>query len=210
MMENPHKLQRGRLVKSLRAQFLVGFFIMVPIAASILILVWLFNSIDNLIQPLLRLMFSRTIPGVGFAIVIVLIYLLGVVASNVVGRRMLRYGESLLAKVPVFRQLYTSIKEITTSFNTPNQTEFIRVVLVEFPRKGMKAIGFVTNEWHDESGEKLLNVFIPTTPNPTTGFLQIVKEEDVTRTKMSVKDAFKVVISAGKVSPSGNNSSSKQ
>lgn len=87
------------------------------------------------------------------------------------------------------------------SFSASNQTGFMQVVLVEFPRKGMQAIGFVTNESYDRSGEKLLNVFIPTAPNPMTGFLEIMKEQEVTRTSMSVENAFRMIISAGKVLP---------
>jgi uncharacterized membrane protein len=123
------------------------------------------------------------------------------IARNVVGKRILRYGNSLLNRVPVFRWLYNGIKQVMESFSAPNKTGFMQVVLVEFPRKGIRAIGFVTNEITDEAGEKLLSVLIPTSPNPTTGFLQIVREEDIIRTKLSVDDAVKMVVSAGRMTP---------
>jgi len=143
---------------------------------------------------------GRTIPGLGLAIMILLIYLAGVVATNVIGRRLIRYGESLLARVPLFRYLYTGIKQILESFAAPAGGGFLQVVLVEFPKKGMRAIGFVTSESPVESGEKLLNVFIPTSPNPTSGYLEIVRESDVVRTNISIDDALKMVLSGGKVS----------
>jgi uncharacterized membrane protein len=87
------------------------------------------------------------------------------------------------------------------SFSAPDKTGFMQVVLVEFPRKGIRAIGFITNEITDETGEKLLSVLIPTAPNPTTGFLQIVREEDIIRTKLSVDEAVKMVVSAGRMTP---------
>jgi len=103
--------------------------------------------------------------------------------------------------VPVVRPLYSGIKQVLESFSSPGTTGFMQVVLVEYPRKGIKAIGFITNELTDSSGQKLINVFIPTAPNPTTGFLQIVKEEEVTRTRLSVDDAIKMVVSVGRTTP---------
>jgi len=191
----------GRLGKKLRRQFLTGILVIVPIGATILILVWIFTTIDNILQPAVRSVWGHTIPGVGFGITIVLIYLVGIIASNVGGRRLIHYGESLLAKVPVFRLLYSGIKQILESFSAPGKAGFLQVVLVEFPRKGMMTIGFVTNESSDESGKKLLNIFIPTSPNPTSGFLQIAGEAEVIRTNISVDDALKMVVSGGKVSP---------
>lgn len=188
------------LVRKLRGQFLAGILITVPIGATILILVWIFNTIDNILRPTITSIWGHSIPGVGFGITIVLIYLIGVIASDVGGRKLINFGESLLAKVPIVKQLYSGIKQILESFSSPSQARFMHVVLVEFPRKGMRAIGFVTHETIDNSGRKLLNVFIPTAPNPTTGFLQLMRESEVIRTNISVDDAIKMVISAGRVS----------
>jgi uncharacterized membrane protein len=187
--------------KTLRGQFITGLIVIVPLGASILILVWLFTSIDNILQPVINRIAGHNIIGVGFGVTVILIYLAGVIARNVVGRRILRWGNSLLNRVPVFHWLYNGIKQIMESFTAPEKTGFMQVVLVEFPRKGMKAIGFITNEITDETGEKQLSVLIPTAPNPTTGFLQIVREEDIIRTKISVDDAVKMVVSAGRMTP---------
>jgi uncharacterized membrane protein len=186
--------------RKLRTQFGAGILVVVPIGVALLILVWLFTYIDNIAQPVAVWLLGHTIPGLGFGILALLIYLTGVVATNIIGKKLIRYGESLLARVPLFRYLYTGIKQIMESFVTPREGGFLRVVLVEFPRKGMRSIGFVTNESRVESGEKLLNVYIPTTPNPTSGFLEIVRESEVIRTSISIEDALRMVVSAGKVS----------
>lgn len=199
-MEHIKKMSRKQVGKKFRAQFITGIVIVVPIGAAILILRWLFFAIDNILQPVAQSLLGYTIPGLGLGITLVLIYLAGVIATNVIGRRLIGYGESLLARVPLFRYLYTGIKQILQSFATPREGGFLQVVLVEFPKKGMRAIGFVTNESRVESGEKLLSVFIPTSPNPTSGFLEIVRENDIIKTNISIDDALKMVLSVGKVS----------
>ncbi|MCL0057784.1 DUF502 domain-containing protein [Dehalococcoidales bacterium] len=200
-MKPTQRVSWGWLGKKLRTQFLAGILIVVPVGATILILVWIFTAIDNILQPVVSSILGHAIPGVGFGITMVLIYLVGVIASNVVGRKLIHYGESLLRRVPIVRQLYTGIKQILESFSAPGKTGFMQVVLVEFPRKGMRTIGFITNESSDKSGKKLLNIFIPTAPNPTSGFLQIAGEDEIIRTDISVDDALKMVVSAGRMSP---------
>jgi uncharacterized membrane protein len=188
-------------VKRLRDQFMAGILVVVPAGAAILILIWVFTTIDNILQPIVRAIAGHNIPGVGFGVTVVLIYIAGLIARNVIGRRLLRYGDSIMARVPLFRGLYTGIRQILESFASPNKTGFMHVVLVEFPRKGIRALAFVTNEITDSSGKKMLSVLIPTSPNPTSGFLQIVREEDIVRTNISVEDALKMVVSAGRMTP---------
>ncbi len=189
-----------RLGRSLRKQFLAGLLAIIPLGATVLILVWIFNGIDNILQPAIKLITGRSISGVGFGVTILLIYLVGVIASNVLGRRIIKYGESLLDRVPLVRQLYTGIKQLVLGFSTPGEKGFAEAVLVEFPRKGVWTIGFVTNEETTQSGEKQLSILVPTVPNPTTGFLLIVREDEVIRTNIPIDEAVKMVISAGKVS----------
>ncbi|MFH0768502.1 MAG: DUF502 domain-containing protein [Chloroflexota bacterium] len=199
-MKDTRRTFWGRLAKNLRTKFTVGLIAILPLTATILILVWLFNTIDNILQPLITYILGHPITGAGFGLTVILIYLAGVIASNVIGKRLIRYAESVLPFMPVVKQLYGGIKQILESFSTYDKTGLL-VVLVEFPRKGMKAIGFITNESYDKSGKKLLSVFIPNVPNPTTGFLQIMGEEEVIRTDISVDDALRILVSAGIVSP---------
>ena len=187
--------------RKLVKQFVTGIITFVPIGATILILIWIFNAIDNILQPVITAIWGHTITGVGFGVTIVLIYLAGIVASNVIGKRLVRYIGSASRFIPVVSLLYKGIKDILESLFVPGKTGFVQVVLVEFPRKGMKALGFVTSEVHDDTGKKMYAVLIPAAPNPTTGFLQIVEEDEIIRTNISVENAVKMVVSVGKVSP---------
>ena len=200
-MKYTHWLSWSGLCRNLRKQFLAGVLVTIPLGATILILAWIFTTIDNILQPVIRGILGYRVPGVGFVITIVLIYLVGVIASNVFGKRLIQYGESLLSRIPLVRPLYTGIKQLLDSFSKPGKSRFMQAVLVEFPRKGIWTMGFITNESSAESGEKRLNVFIPTSPNPTSGFLEIVKEDDIIRTNIPVDAALKMIISAGRVAP---------
>jgi uncharacterized membrane protein len=199
-MKHKKRMSWKHIGRRLRIQFGAGILVVVPIIITILVLVWLFNYIDNIAQPVAESLLGRTIPGLGFGILVLLIYLTGLVATSLIGNRLIRYGESLLARVPLFRYLYTGIRQILQSFTSPREGGFLQVVLVEFPKKGMRAIGFVTSESRVKSDEKLFSVFIPTSPNPTSGYLEIVRESDIIKTDISVDDALKMVLSAGKVS----------
>ena len=190
-----------RVGREVRRHFLAGMLVTLPLGLTVGAFVWLFNSVDGWLQPIIAQISGYTISGVGFGITLVLIYLVGVIASNVVGRRLIGYGESALGRIPLARYLYNGIRQILQSFSTPAATGFMQVVLAEFPRKGTRTIGFITNEVSDKSGRKLLNVFIPTAPNPTSGFLQILNEEEIIRTDISVDDALKMVVSGGRMSP---------
>lgn len=189
------------IVRRVRTHFFTGIVTTIPIGVTVWLLVWFFVTIDNILQPVIKTIFGHPVTGLGFAIAIVIIFLVGVIASNVIGKRLIRYGEAVLPFLPIFRQLYTGLKQITEGFTAPERTGYMQVVLVEFPRKGMRVIGFLTNELGDEPDGKLLTIFIPTSPNPTSGYLQLVKEEEVIRTNISVENALKMVISAGRVSP---------
>ena len=189
------------LSRELRRYFLTGLLAIIPIGITIGILSWIFTTIDNILKPVITPILGRPISGIGFGITILLIFLVGIVANNIVGKRMINYGESLLSKVPLVRPLYAGIKQLLESFSLPKKGGFIQTVLVEFPRKDTWTIGFITNESVTQTGEIQLNLFIPTAPNPTSGFLQIVGEEEVIRTDIPIDGALKMIVSAGKVSP---------
>jgi len=200
--KNPESLWH-RFMKKFRAIVIAGLAVTVPIGLTIWIFIWLFESIDAILQPVIKLIFGNEILGVGFGVTVVLVLIVGAIATNVIGKRIVRWGESLLSRVPLTRVLYVGIKQIVQSFTEPNKTGFMQVVLIEFPAKGMKTIAFVTNEEQDKSGRKFYNVFIPTAFNPTGGFLEIVREEDMVRTNLSVEDALKMAVSGGRLSPQG-------
>jgi len=190
----------GWLAKQLRNKFFLGLLVIVPVSATIWLLIWVFNGIDNILQPIIKSVWGHPVPGVGFGIIILLIFLAGIIASNVIGKRIIVFGETLLNRVPLVRQVYGGIRQVLRSFVSPGETGFTQVVFVEFPRKGMRSIAFVTNKLYTKSGDQLFTIFIPTAPNPTTGFLQIVKEDEIVPTDITVEDALRMVVSAGTVS----------
>jgi uncharacterized membrane protein len=189
-----------RILGRMRSHFLAGILVVVPLLATLLILKWLFEWVDELLQPFIRGFAGRPLYGLGFVITLFIVYIAGVITTHFGGQRLLRFVESLISRVPIVRPVYNGIKQVLESFASPRETGFMQVVLVEFPRKGIRSIGFVTNEEFDASGQKLFNVFVPTSPNPTSGFLQICREEDLLRTDISVDDALKMIVSAGRIS----------
>ncbi len=185
----------------LRRTFIAGLLVTVPIGLTVWIIVWSFNNIDGMLQPVIRTAFGRNIPGIGFAITLILIFLIGAVTTNVLGRRFVRWGESILGKIPIARHLYIAFREVFQGFSDQNTSSFLAVVLVEFPAKGMRTIGFITNESVDNNGGKVITVFIPNAPNPMSGFIEILREKDIIRTDIAVEDALKMVVSGGRMSP---------
>jgi len=193
--------RRSRVAKNLRRNFIAGLIVLTPLVATILIMKWLFGAIDGILEPVFEPIMGRAYPGMGFVAIVILIYLAGVVAANVFGKRAIRYTESLVDRLPLFREVYNVFRQIIDSLMMAQRGSFREVVLVEFPRPGMTTIGFVTNTVEDSSGQELVNVFIPTAPNPTSGFFQMIPPENLIRTRMSVEDAMKIVVTAGMVSP---------
>lgn len=195
------------ILRIIRSTFIAGVIVVVPIGLTVWILIWIFNGVEALLAPLVKWIFERfdaePVTGVGFGLTVVLIFVIGLIMTNVVGRRIVKWGESVLGRIPVARLLYVAFREVFQGFSKENASSFLAVVLVEFPVKGMRTIGFITKEDVDKDGRPVLNVFIPTTPNPTSGFLEILHEEDIIRTKISIEDALKMVISGGRMSPSG-------
>jgi len=207
MQEMPEKSEKENqpwLVRNVRRNFLAGLLVTVPGALVIFAVLWFFTTIDGILQPIIRFFFGRPIIGLGFAITLVLIYLAGVLASNIVGRRLIQFGEWLVGRLPVLRQLYNAAKQAITSLSGMSRTRaaFREVVLVEYPRKGVRTMGFITGEVLDADGRKLIAVYLPTTPVPTSGWMILVTEDQLSRTNIPVDTAMKMVISGGIASPS--------
>lgn len=191
-----------RFIKKLGTLFLAGLLVLVPIGLIILVLVWLFNWIDGILGPLILNIWGVYYTGIGFGVIIILIFIAGLIVSNFLGKKILAGIETyFFHKIPVVGYFYKAIKQVIGSFSKTTKNGYLKVVFVEFPRKGMRSIGFVTNERVSQTGEKEYNVFVPTSPNPTTGFLLILREEEIITSELSVNDAIKLVVSAGKYTP---------
>jgi uncharacterized membrane protein len=176
----------------------------VPVAATILILVWVFRTIDDILQPVIKGIVGHTITGLGFGITIALVLIVGIIAGNYVGRRAIQFGDSVLKRVPLFRQIYSGAKQVVDGLSgtgSINKAAFREVVLVEFPTKGMTHVAFITNEFTAQDGRKLFAVYMPSTPVPWSGFSGIVTEDMITRTTITIDEALKMVISGVLIAP---------
>ena len=136
----------------------------------------------------------------GFILTIIFLYTLGIIVSNVLGKQLYKYFEYLLNKIPVVNKVYHSIKQITSTLSMPNNNAFKKVVYIEYPRKGLWTLCMVTGESFNNK-EKYYNVFVPTTPNPTSGFLLFIKSKDVRESGIPVEDGLKIIISGGMLAP---------
>jgi uncharacterized membrane protein len=201
---------RISLSARLRAYFLAGVIVTAPIGITAL-LIWQFitfldSQVGSLIpdryNPESYLPFS--VPGLGLLITIAFLTLVGFLAAGLAGRTLVRIGERLLSRMPVVRSVYSTLKQIFETVLAQSSRSFREVVLIEYPRRGIGAIGFVTGPTRGEvqvrSEEELVNVFLPTTPNPTSGFLLFVPRRDLVHLDMSIEEGIKLVISGGIVS----------
>lgn len=199
-------------MKKIRHWFISGLLALVPIVVTIYIVVFFMKVFDNFLGRYVTLILRRPIPGVGFITGIIFIFLAGFVVTNVIGQRLIRLGERILMKVPVIPKIYFGAKQVVEAFTANNGTKaFEKVVLVEYPRAGTYAVGFISGvtegEIQEKTSKKMINVFIPTTPNPTSGVLILVPEDEVIHLKMTIEDGFKFIVSGGVVVPDSYKSS---
>ena len=193
--------------KDLRNSFFAGLLVVVPVAASVLILIGIFTWVTDFMLPdaLRQQMLTPLYRVVALILFVALTTAVGRVTRLVVGKRMVTATESIITRVPLLNKTYGFMKEISQTLLSGKKTMFQRVVLVEFPRTGVYSIGFVTSptegEIQEKTGEEVINVFVPTTPNPTSGFLILVPRGQLIDLKMTVAEGMKLVISGGTVVP---------
>ena len=195
----------------IRSWFLTGILVMTPLILTIYV-AWAFITfVDNLVVPLVPFDYRPSnylpfsIPGLGLILVFIFTTFVGLLATGLFGRTLIRIWENILNRMPVVRSVYSAIKQILETVMATQSDAFRQAVLVQYPRKDIWAIGFVTGSTKGEVGKrvdkKMVNVFMPTTPNPTSGFLLFFPEEDLIFLNMSVEDALKLVVSGGMVVP---------
>lgn len=193
----------------LRTYFLAGLLVLIPMVVTIGILSWLFNLLDGFLGPYIYDWLGRPMPGLGLIATVVLIFLIGLVTTNIVGRRLVAAVDQALHRIPLVRPIYSTAKQMSSTLLQNRQVAFQHVVLVEYPRRGLYQIGFVTGMIEGplqralaaKAGERVLNVFIPSTPNAMTGFFVMLPERDLQVLGISVQDALKLVISGGMAMP---------
>lgn len=202
---------RMSLSQRLRAYMFAGILVTAPIFITFY-LAWLFVTfVDSKINPLIPAKYNPetylpfAVPGLGLLILIIALMLVGALTAGFFGRLWMRLSERILSQMPVIRNVYSAVKQILETVLAQQSNAFREAVLIEYPRRGMWAIGFLTGitkgEVQNLTEEECINVFLPTTPNPTSGFLLFVPKKDIVPLSMSVEDAIKMVISGGIVTP---------
>ena len=201
------------LLARFRANFFTGLAIVMPAVISIAVVVWLFRNVANLTDYLLffvphRLTHENAGSGemfwywsvCAFILAIVLVTFIGRFGRNYFARKAIEWTDNALLRIPLLNKIYGTVKQVNESFSS-NKSSFKQVVLVTFPHQGARSVGFVTGEHKGADGCKWISVFVPTTPNPTSGFLIMVHETEITKLDMTVADGIKYIISLGAISP---------
>lgn len=197
------------MLKHLRSFFFTGLLVLLPVAITLKLVAWGFEKTDQILGNLLHQILLRyfnyagPIPGLGLIVLVILITLTGIVAKHYLGKKLISIGEKILDRIPILNGIYNTTKQIMESFTNKEKSAFRKVVLIEYPRAGVYSPGFLTGdapiETVDKTGRRLVNVFVPTSPNPTTGYLVFVPFEDVIMLDMSIEDGFKLLLSAGAI-----------
>lgn len=195
----------------LRTYFFAGILVSAPIAITLFLSWRLITFVDNRVAAVLPSRFNPetylpfSIPGIGVVVILVTLTLIGFLAANFAGRFVMRSTERVLAKIPAVRSLYSATKQIFETVLANQSSAFREVVLIEYPRRGMWVVGFITGTTEGEiqnlTEDPVINVFVPTTPNPTSGFLVFVPKADVRILTMTVEEGIKMVVSGGIVTP---------
>ena len=205
--EQPNPKPKHKLLLSIRNNFFTGIIVALPILATIWVITFVVNFIDVRVKPIIPKdnlpEWLLNIPGLGVVITIAALWILGTIASNFFGSRLLRFGEKLLTRVPLVSTIYRTVKQIVGAVTQQKDKAFREVCMIEYPRKGLYAIGFVTSDLKGAPAEHLKDgyvcVFVPTTPNPTSGFLLFVKRADMIILDMTPEEGAKMIISGGMV-----------
>jgi len=197
-------------LRRVKTYFLAGLIVILPAAVTVYVLIVLSRFFDGLLARIFYVLpaigpLLAAIPGSGLVVTAVTVIVIGMVTTNVVGRRAVGYWDKFFLGMPLVRGIYNSTKQIVDAFLAPDNSAFQQVVLVEYPRKGIYALGFLTSEVKGEvqkrTGSNLLAVFVPTTPNPTSGMLVFVPKDEVQKLDMPVDDGLKLIVSGGVYRP---------
>ncbi len=206
-------LRINNLFGQVRKYLLTGVLVLVPFVVTLYIMYAIFQITDGLLGVAVSRSLGYRIPGVGLILTALICVSVGMIAQNYFGRRLISWIDASLEQIPVVRSLYNGIKQVADVFVRNNRSEFKRVVMLEYPKEDSWVLGFVTADFilpekPDRLDDDMVSVFVPTTPNPTSGFLLIISKKKIIDTHMDIEDAMKVVISGGLVQPArpGDNS----
>jgi uncharacterized membrane protein len=217
--EEPHHHRKPGMFAGLRSSFLTGIVVIAPVGMTIWLIWTLIGWVDGVVLPLVPYTFQPekyigiNLRGVGVIIFLLFTIFVGWVAKGLIGRSLINFAEGLVDRMPVVRSIYSGVKQIAETVFAQSDRNFEKACLVEYPRKGIWAVGFISAEAKGEvdakphTSDQLMGVFVPTTPNPTSGFLLFFPREDIIELDMSIEEAAKLVISAGLVYPNAKDPS---
>jgi len=205
-------------VKRLRNYFISGLLFWVPLALSVIVIKFSLELINKLVPtkyiPETLFNLNTNFPGSGIVLVLIIILITGVIVSNLLGRKLVELWEKILNKIPGFRNVYKVLKKVSDTVLNSSTESFRKAFLIQYPSKGIWVIAFQSGDYKGEAesiiGEEMINLFVPTTPNPTSGFFVMMPIKDAFELDMSVEEAFKIVISAGVVTPDSLNIKDKK
>ena len=205
-MKNPAKQSvSGRVGIHIRNRLVSGLLVLIPLVITVFILRLLFNWLTafarTLLRPWLGEVSETVLALIALVVTVAGLYVVGVVTTHFIGRRLIQFGEGVLLRLPIVKTIYSASKQVVDAFSVGSKTTFEAVVVVEYPRRGTYTIGFVTGTIIDPNERKLYAVFVATTPNPTSGFLILFPEEDVCFTDIPVEDGVKMIVSGGMLAP---------
>ena len=195
--------------KGTKHYIITGLLSILPIALTYWIILKLFHFFSNPGAKIVAIIFKDDVPQyipefAGFTLTISFIYLTGLLISNVLGKQIYLWIEKILSRIPFVNTIYKTIKQITSHLSGPERQAFKKVVFIEYPRKEIWTIGMVTGESKNNDGELFYHIFIPTTPNPTSGYLLYIPQKDTRQTNMSIEEGMKIIISGGMLAPKTN------
>lgn len=192
-------------MKRVRLLFLRGLFFLLPIAITIYVLHLSLSVLDSFIGGAIEFILGRAIPGAGLIASILLIFAAGIIVTNYLGAKLIAFAEKIIQRIPVVPKIYFGVKQLIDAFSVQGKQMFSKVVLVQYPKENTYAVGFLTGHCKGEVQEKttadLVSVFIPTTPNPTSGMIILFPKEEIIYLDMTVEEGLKFIISAGVVIP---------
>ena len=194
----------NRVIDSLKRQFISGVLVVVPLILTYIVLKFLFEAIDGILKPAVMAAFGYYIPGLGVLTTLLLIILAGLLTRNYIGHRIYRGGDRVLRKMPLIRPIYSSVKQLLEAMTSQSEQSFKEVGLIEYPRRGMYALGFVARRFTvslEGAPKTFCSVFVASTPTPVSGMVVIVPEQDVIRVDMSVEEGVKFLVSGGVAAP---------
>ncbi len=196
-----------KILKHLRGKVFAGILVILPLGITFLVLRFVFNALDSILDPLIPeidvFLFHRVyqVPGVGLVSFFILLYLVGLITTNVLGRKLIGWGDRLFTAIPLVKNIYASSKQLTDAFSATKKGSFRQAVFVEFPQEGNYVLGFVTNELTDLKSETKVAVFVPTAFVPPQGFLLFLPKEKTLPSQLTVEEAIKSIMSVGIVTP---------